>query len=126
MQKLEDYVPIVGQSTIHELSLLADRLKGKVIQYINSTAVGGGVAEILNRMLPLLQQLGVDARWDVIKGGERFFQVTKKLHNALHGRPQDICQEDIDAFMETSRKNIEEIDTGADIVFVHDPHCARR
>lgn len=121
MQKLEDYVPIVGQSTIHELSLLADRLKGKVIQYINSTAVGGGVAEILNRMLPLLRQLGVDARWDVVKGGERFFQVTKKLHNALHGRPQEICQDDIDAFMETSRKNIEELDTGADIVFVHDP-----
>jgi trehalose synthase len=121
MQKIEDYVPIVGESTIHELSLLADRLKGKVIQYVNSTAVGGGVAEILNRMLPLLRQLGVDARWDVIKGGERFFQVTKKIHNALHGRPQEICQDDIDAFMDTSRKNIDEMDTGADIVFVHDP-----
>lgn len=121
MAGIDDYIPIVGESTIHDLRLIADKLKGKVVQLINSTSVGGGVAEILNRMTPLLKDLGVDARWDVIKGGEQFFAVTKKFHNALHGRSEEIAQADFDIFMETSQRNIEELDTYGDIVFVHDP-----
>jgi trehalose synthase len=72
-------------------------------------------------MVPLLRELGVDTRWDVIKGGEQFFAVTKKFHNALHGRPEEINQRDFEIFMETSQQNIESIDTYGDIVFVHDP-----
>jgi len=121
MVRLDEYVSIVGQSVIDDLRLLSDKLKGKVVQHINSTAVGGGVAEILNRMVPLLKELGVDARWDVIKGGEQFFEVTKKFHNALHGRSEEITQHDFDIFMETSSKNIEEVNICGDIVFVHDP-----
>ena len=121
MVKLEEYIPIVGQSIIDDLRLLAERLKRKVIQHINSTAVGGGVAEILTRMVPLLKELGIDARWDVIKGGIQFFEVTKKFHNALHGRLEDLGQHDFDIFMETSEKNIQDVDTYGDIVFVHDP-----
>jgi trehalose synthase (ADP-glucose) (EC 2.4.1.-) len=121
MTRLEEYTPIVGQSVIDDLRLLAERLQGKLIQHINSTAVGGGVAEILNRMVPLLKELGVATRWDVIKGGEQFFSVTKKFHNALHGRPEELNRHDFDVFKETSAKNIEEVDTCGDIVFVHDP-----
>ncbi|HCD37334.1 MAG TPA: glycosyl transferase family 1 [Candidatus Omnitrophica bacterium] len=121
MAKIDEYIPIVGQSTVDDLRLIADRLKGKVIQHINSTAVGGGVAEILNRMVPFLRELGVDTRWDLIKGGEQFFGVTKKFHNVLHARPDAVTQRDFDIFMETSQKNIEELDTYGDIVFVHDP-----
>jgi trehalose synthase len=121
MAQLSEYAPIVGQSVIDDLRLLSEKLKGKVVQHINSTAVGGGVAEILNRMVPLLKELGIDARWDLIKGGERFFEVTKKFHNALHGRPDKISQDDFQAFMETSSKNIEEMNICGDIVFVHDP-----
>src|SRR3990172_8127886 len=101
MIRIEDYIPIVGQATVDELGLLADRLRGKAIQNINSTSVGGGVAEILSRMIPLLSELGVDVRWDLIKGGEQFFEVTKKFHNALHGRKEEIAQRDFDIFMET-------------------------
>ena len=121
MLSIEEYIPIVGAAIIDDLRLLSDRLRGKTIQHINSTAVGGGVAEILNRMLPLLNELGVSARWDVIKGGEQFFDVTKKIHNALHGKPEEVTQRDFDIFMDTSRKNIEAVDTNGDIVFVHDP-----
>lgn len=121
MFNIEQYIPIVGQPTVDDLKLLAEKLKDKVIQHINSTAVGGGVAEILNRMVPLLKELEVDTRWDVIKGGEQFFEVTKKFHNALHGRPEEITQRDFDIFLETSRKNIEALDIYGDIVFVHDP-----
>lgn len=121
MPRLEDYIPIVGESTVNELRLLAGALEGKYLQHINSTSVGGGVAEILNRMIPLLKELGVNTRWDVIKGGEQFFEVTKKFHNALHGRPENVSQKDFDVFMETSRRNIEEVQCGGDVVFIHDP-----
>jgi len=121
MARIDEYIPIVGQSVINDLKLLGEKLKGKVIQHINSTPVGGGVAEILNRMVPLLIELGVDAKWDVIKGGEQFFEVTKKFHNALHGRAEEITQRDFEIFMETSWQNIENVNTYGDIVFVHDP-----
>ncbi len=121
MPKIEDYIPIVGASVIDDLRLIAERLKGKIIQHINSTAVGGGVAEILNRMVPLLRELGVDTRWDLIKGGAEFFEVTKKFHNVLHGRSDEVTRKDFDVFMETSRRNIEEVQTYGDVVFIHDP-----
>jgi trehalose synthase len=103
------------------LRLLAKRLSGRVIQNINSTFSGGGVAEILQRMVPLLTELGVDARWSVIKGDMPFFEVTKKIHNTLHGRPDQFTQQDISIFNEMSRKNIEEHNLVGDIIFVHDP-----
>lgn len=121
MNNIKDYIPFVGQSAADDLAFLADKLKGKRIQFFNSTAVGGGVAEILNRMMPLLREMGVDAKWDVIKGGEQFFAVTKKFHNALHGRPEEISQRDFDIFTETGLKNSQELDIYGDIVFVHDP-----
>jgi trehalose synthase len=120
MVRIEDYAPIVGQPMIDELYLLAGRLEGKRIQNINSTPVGGGVAEILTRMIPLLTQLGVQAQWDVIKGNEKFFTITKKFHNGLHGVPVDVSREEYDAFLEVNRENAAAMEFG-DIVFVHDP-----
>jgi len=120
MTKIEDYERVVGPAAIDELFRLSGHLRGTVVQNINSTAVGGGVAEILTRMIPLLRQLGVDARWDVIKGDERFFVVTKKFHNALHGVPVDISQGELDLFIEANQRNAAELQFG-DIVFVHDP-----
>ena len=118
---IADYEPIVGKSAVEELKLIAARLAGKVIQNINSTFTGGGVAEILSRMVPLLGQLGVDARWNVIKGDDAFFQVTKKFHNALHGRDERITPEDFAVFQETTQKNIGEMELYGDILFIHDP-----
>ena len=120
MIRIEDYIPIVGEATVEDLGLLAERLRGKTILNINSTAVGGGVAEILARMIPLLDQLGVKAEWDVIKGDEKFFVTTKKFHNGLHGVPVDIAAEEYDHFLEVNRYNAEQFRFG-DIVFVHDP-----
>ncbi|MBU1125832.1 MAG: glycosyltransferase [Candidatus Omnitrophica bacterium] len=121
MIKVDDYIPIIGQSVIDDLRLIGAQLNGKVVQHINSTSVGGGVAEILNRMVPLLKELGVDTRWDVIKGGEQFFNVTKKFHNVLHGRKDEVTQSDFDAFLDTTRMNLEGINIYGDIVYVHDP-----
>ncbi len=121
MPKLSEYIPVVGQPIIDDLKLLAEKLLGKTVRNVNSTAVGGGVAEILSRMIPFLQELGIDARWDVIKGGEQFFAVTKKFHNALHGKAERITDEDLDIFMQTNRSNLAEMDLSGDIVFIHDP-----
>jgi trehalose synthase len=118
---IADYEPIVGKSAIEELKLVAAKLSGKVVQNINSTFTGGGVAEILSSMVPLLGQLGVDARWNVIKGDGAFFQVTKKFHNALHGRDERITPEDYAVFQETTQKNIGEMELYGDILFIHDP-----
>ncbi|MFQ5956866.1 MAG: glycosyltransferase [Candidatus Brocadiales bacterium] len=121
MAVISDYTDVVGESVIKELYLLAARLEGCTVQNINSTAVGGGVAEILNRMVPLLNELGVSTTWDVIKGGEHFFQVTKKFHNALHGRQVEFTKEDWDVFAETTKSNVQTIDIVGNIVYVHDP-----
>ncbi|MEE9515110.1 MAG: glycosyl transferase family 1, partial [Candidatus Brocadiales bacterium] len=93
---IREYADVVGESVIEELFILAERFGGRTVQNVNSTAVGGGVAEILNRMVPLLNELGVSTTWDVIKGGEHFFQVTKKIHNALHACKVEFTPEDWD------------------------------
>ena len=98
--RLSDYEPVVGKNVIEELRSLAQRLSGKVVRNVNSTAVGGGVAEILNRITPLLNELGICAHWDVIKGGEKFFSVTKKFHNMLHGRDEELSHKDIELFLQ--------------------------
>ena len=121
MSRINDYAPIVGSSTIEELYLLAERLRGKTVQNINSTAVGGGVAEILSRILPLLHDLGVNVLWDVIKGNEKFFNLTKRIHNALHGVAETFGPGELDYLVEVNRQNAKEVLRGAEITFVHDP-----
>ena len=119
--RLEEYQPIVGKNIIDELEILGSYLAGRKVLNVNSTFSGGGVAEILTRMIPLLNQLGVDATWDVIQGDEAFFNVTKKFHNALHGRDESVTKEDLDIFMEASRRNNESMALNADIYYIHDP-----
>src|SRR2546428_14167580 len=75
--QLDDYAPILGLPEIHELRSLAERLKGRSVQMVNSTAVGGGVAEILNRLIPILSELGLAIRWEVMTGGDEFFRGAK-------------------------------------------------
>ncbi len=73
--RLEDYEPIIGKPELDEIRFLARHLRGKTVKMVNSTAVGGGVAEILNRLIPLLTELEIPTRWDVITGGNDFFEV---------------------------------------------------
>ncbi|MDD2890649.1 MAG: glycosyltransferase [bacterium] len=121
MPEIKQYIPIVGQSVVDEIHFLAEKFKGKIVQNINSTFVGGGVAEILTRMIPLLQELGVDVRWDIIKGNEKFFNITKKIHNALHGVNIQITPKDLDVFLQVNQENAREINLYGDVLFIHDP-----
>ncbi|MGC8898604.1 MAG: glycosyl transferase family 1, partial [Bacteroidota bacterium] len=124
MPSISDYEQFTGRSVIEELKILSERLHGKRVVNVNSTATGGGVAEILHRMIPLLRELGVDVEWEVIKGGERFFAVTKKIHNALHGGQEVISSDDYDHYLDVNRHNIDELKLDADILFIHDPQPA--
>jgi len=121
---LDGFEEFVGRGTLDELRLLGGHLKGRRVVTVNSTAVGGGVAEILNRLVPLSHELGVDMRWDVIKGGEDFFAVTKRIHNALHGKAETFTAHDRAVFRETTRRNLGQMDLDADIIFIHDPQPA--
>jgi len=122
--RLEDYRAVVGSDVLEELQLLAEPLTGKRVVNINSTAVGGGVAEILNGMIPLLKGLGMDARWEVLKGGEAFYIVTKKIHNALHGDPVRFEPADFRVYEETVEGNAALLALDSDIVYIHDPQPA--
>jgi trehalose synthase len=119
--KISDYEKIVGAQVVHELVLISKKLKKKKIQCINSTKVGGGVAEILSRLIPLLNDLGIDASWDVIKADADYYNVTKAFHNSLHGKQAQITQRMFDKFTSTGKKIASETKIYGDVVFIHDP-----
>lgn len=118
---LSDYRSIVGQSNLDILRFLARELKGKTVKMVNSTAVGGGVAEMLSRLVPLLSELEVPTHWDVITGGNDFFEVTKAFHNALHGSSYELSQGAQDIFLMYNEQNRERMRFDEDMVVVHDP-----
>ena len=121
---LDDYQGIVGQGQLDALRFLASELKGKTIKMVNSTAVGGGVAEMLNRLVPLLSELEVATHWDVITGGNDFFEVTKAFHNALHGSAYELSDAAKKIFLMYNEQNRERMQFGEDMVVIHDPQPA--
>jgi trehalose synthase len=118
---LEDYAGVVGRQEIDELRLFASRLGGRRVKMVNSAAVGGGVAEILNRQVPLMEELGVPTRWEVITGGDEFFAVTKAFHNALHGAPFAGRPEWFEVFRATNEQNRARMSFEEDFIVIHDP-----
>ena len=121
---LDDYKSIVGEPVVEELRFLARGLAKKTLKMVNSTAVGGGVAEMLNRLVPLLAELDVTTHWDVITGGNDFFEVTKAFHNALHGAPYELTREAQEIFLTYNEQNRQRMQFNEDIVVIHDPQPA--
>jgi trehalose synthase len=126
MPHLSDYSAIVGQKVVDEIRELGERLGGAKVIHVNSTRVGGGVAEILEKLVPLLRDCGLDAEWLVIRGDEKFFRITKDFHNALHGSPVAISQDAFDHYLKVNEQNAEEMAVlnEADFVVIHDPQPA--
>lgn len=124
---LQDYKDIVGEAVLGQLGQLADHLHGKKVVHVNSTKAGGGVAEILSWMIPFMQELGIDASWEVIGGNEPFFNVTKMFHNGLQGNKVPIKQHHFESYIETNKKNAETLRPileEADFAIIHDPQPA--
>jgi trehalose synthase len=124
---LEAYADVTGYQVISQLRQLAEHLKGMKVIHVNSTRVGGGVAEILEKLVPLSNELGLETSWEVISGEDDFYQCTKAMHNALQGFSGSIDQHLLDAYEQTNRNNAENLRSkleDADFVFIHDPQPA--
>jgi trehalose synthase len=133
---LDRYAEQAGLDAIEQLRQLSGLLTGLKVVHVNSTRKGGGVAEILEAMVPLTRELGIETSWEVIEGNEDFFTCTKSFHNALQGKRLEIPSALLRAYEEVNATNAEQLRPvleAADIVFVHDPqpapllsHCPNR
>jgi trehalose synthase len=103
---------------------MSEKVKGKSLLNINSTRSGGGVAEILNRLVPMLNELGIKVGWEIMQGSEGFFRVTKAFHNALQGRDSGISERMYQLYIEENRENAKRLPLDADMILVHDPQPA--
>ena len=124
---LAAYEAIVGSSAVAQLRRLGEKLAGLRVVHVNSTREGGGVAEILEWMVPLMRDVGVDASWEVINGNTRFFEITKAIHNGLQGKAVDLPKKDWRIYQDENEKNAERLRPlleDADIVIIHDPQPA--
>ena len=120
-----DYWPLLSPQLVEELTDLAHRVKGMRFVHVNSAAVGGGVAEVLQSLVPLMTSLGVETERVVINPTyPPFFQVTKKLHNLLQGADGKLSREELDLYLRTIQEvsnDIQDRDLQADVWFLHDP-----
>jgi trehalose synthase len=122
--ELKDYAGIVAESQIETVKELGEQLKGKSVTQVNSTAFGGGVAEILHSLVPLMRDAGLDVHWEVIKGDFEFFNITKKIHNALQGANIQLSKEEEHKYLEYNKMNSEIAILDTDIIQVHDAQPA--
>lgn len=122
-KSIEEYRGLVEQQ-VEEIKQLATSLKGLKVVHINATAYGGGVAEILQSLVPLMNSVGLKTEWRVIEAPGEFFNVTKKFHNTLQGAEIPITEEEWKLYEDVCRANAELIDGDEDIVVIHDPQPA--
>ena len=126
-KSLAAYENVVGHVAISQLKQLAGDLAGARVVHVNSTKTGGGVAEILQWLTPLMNDLGLEASWEVIEGHDEFFNTTKAFHNGLQGTPVALSQSMINVYEETVAENADRLRPvleEADFVFIHDPQPA--
>ena len=107
-----------------EIRRLAEPVAGKRVLHLSATAFGGGVAEILYTLVPLMADAGLAVEWRIIKGADEFYNVTKTIHNALQGNPLGLTDEQVEIFARYNALNAAELDDDYDLVIVHDPQPA--
>jgi trehalose synthase len=120
-KSLADYTHLAGRPLIQEIREVAEPLQGLRVLHLSATAFGGGVAEILYTLIPLMNDVGIDAQWEVMLGREEFYNVTKRLHNALQGNPDSLSDEEWKIFERYNELNAAEVSGDWDVIIVHDP-----
>ena len=123
-KSLADYTHLAGRPLIQEIKDLAEELAGLRVLHLSATAFGGGVAEILYTLIPLMNDVGIKAEWQVMLGREEFYNVTKRLHNALQGNPDSLSEEEWRIFERYNELNAAEVAGDWDVIIVHDPQPA--
>ena len=89
-KSLADYTHLAGKPLVEDIRELAKDLEGLQVLHLSATAFGGGVSEILYTLIPLMNDVGMEAEWQVMLGQEEFYNVTKRIHNALQGNPDSL------------------------------------
>jgi trehalose synthase len=123
-KSLADYTHLAGRPLIQEIRERAEALQGLRVLHLSATAFGGGVSEILYTLIPLMNDVGIDAQWEVMLGREEFYNVTKRLHNALQGNPDSLTDEEWQIFERYNELNAAEVSGDWDVIIVHDPQPA--
>jgi trehalose synthase len=123
-KSIEAYRPIIGEAATDEILRLASLLRGARVLHVNATAFGGGVAEILGTLIPLMNDVGLNADWQVIKGADEFFNVTKAMHNSLQGMYYDWTPAMRQTWLDYNKLNADLFDEEYDYVVIHDPQPA--
>ncbi|MCL5292738.1 MAG: glycosyltransferase [Actinobacteria bacterium] len=121
---LGDYASIVGRDVLEEIRRLASDIRGLRVLHINSTASGGGVAELLTTLVPLEVSSGIEAEWKTLPQHFDFFEVTKVFHNALQGMEYAPTKQDIKDYLDHNRLSAESDRSRYDLVIAHDPQPA--
>src|SRR5438094_5989055 len=121
-KRLIDYVEVIGEPEYEALRALGVSVAGTRVRHVNATAYGGGVAEILQNLVPLLRDVGVDATWSVVDAPAAFYDVTKKLHNSLQGMAIDLTDEERHVFLEVEQANAQGVGD-QDVILAHDPQA---
>jgi trehalose synthase (ADP-glucose) (EC 2.4.1.-) len=121
---IEKFVPIVGEDAVDSVFKIAEKLRGISVLHVNSTPKGGGVAEILSKLVPLMREVGINAEWKVIRGDEEFFKVTKSFHNALQNGTGQLQGNSFETYKKWQEINLSELPLDYDVVFIHDPQPA--
>ena len=121
MRSLEEYRSVVGEEVISSIYRKARTLYGLKVININSTFYGGGVAEILNTFVPLINDAGVEADWRILRGTPDFFDITKKFHNGLQGDPINLSQIKRRLYTQASETFASYCHIDDDCVVIHDP-----
>jgi len=123
-KSLADYAPIVGDAIIEQIRAMAKPLQGARVVHVNATAFGGGVAEILQTLVPLTRDVGLDAEWQIIEGRDEFFNVTKACHNGLQGMDVPFTNEMQNVWRRYNEMNAARFEGEYDFVIIHDPQPA--
>jgi trehalose synthase len=118
--ELDDYRDSATKGTVDFLYRLSDLVKGKSFLHVNAVRYGGGMAEILRRLIPMLTSLGVEARWEVLAGDQEFFDVTKRIGNALQGQELSFTDQMSQTYLKINNRNAQVLNLDADLVMIHD------
>lgn len=121
---VDEYVGPAGEEAVKRLREAARPLAGATVLHVNSTAFGGGVAELLQSQLPLLNDLGIETTWALIQGSDDYFAITKDVHNGLQGAEVPWTEEMHEMYWQRIRANAQELTDAFDFVFIHDPQPA--
>jgi trehalose synthase len=123
-QSVESYRRVAPPEIVDALQEVGASLRGVRVLHLNATPYGGGVSELLRSAIPLLEDLGLVPEWRVVSGDETFFRITKRIHNALQGAPDELSESEWETYLQTSRRNAGLLGDDYDVVVVHDPQPA--